>query len=88
MINKTFTGTIGAEIKGAMWTCVVWPESKAVLGTGKAKKVKATVDGYPVQTALLPTGTGAHMLPISKPVLKAINKKLGDTVTITIDDLV
>ena len=86
MINKTFKGTIGVDIGGNTWTCVVWPESKDILGTGKATKVTATVDGHPVQTALMPNGHGAHMLPLSKPVLKAINKQLGDQVTIMIID--
>lgn len=87
MINQTFVGIIGADIKGTTWTCMIWPDSKAVLGTGKATKITGSVDGYPVQTALMPTGAGAHMLPLSKPVLKAINKQLGDQVTVTIDDL-
>ena len=86
MINATFTGKIGTDIKGNLWPCVKWPESKVVLGTGKATKISGSVDGYAIKTALLPTGDGAHMLPISKPVLKAINKQLGDTVTIFIRD--
>ena len=88
MINQTFTGKIGTEVKGTTWTCVVWPGSKEILGTGRATKVTATVDGHPVQTALMPDGNGGHMLPLSKPVLKAIDKKLGDSVTITIIDKV
>lgn len=87
MINKTFSGTIGVEIKGSTWPCVLWPESKEVLGTGKATRVKAAIDSYSVVTALMPSGSGPHMLPISKPVLKAIQKHLGDKVTITIEEL-
>ncbi len=88
MINKTFTGTIGVDVGGSSWTCVNWPESKQVLGTGRATKIKGTVDGHPIQTALMPNGQGIHMLPLSKPVLKTINKQLGDTVTVFIEDIV
>ncbi|HEY2004622.1 MAG TPA: DUF1905 domain-containing protein [Candidatus Saccharimonadia bacterium] len=87
MINKTFTGTIGVEIKGSIWPCVLWSESKEVLGTGKATKVRASVDGNPVITALMPSGSGPHMLPISKPLLKKLHKQIGDSVTVVIVEL-
>lgn len=88
MINHTFTGKIGFEVKGSLWTCVNWPGSKEILGTGKAAKIKGRVDDYPIQIAVLPNGQGDHMLSLSKAVLKKINKQLGDTVTVYIEDTV
>lgn len=86
MINQTFTGKIGFEVKGSVWTCVNWPGSKQILGTGKAVKVSGSVDGHPFQVALLPNGQGDHMLSINKPLLKKLGKQLGDTVTVYIED--
>lgn len=88
MINQTFTGAIGTDVKGTTWTCVNWPGSKDILGTGRAVRVTGTVDGHPIQTALMPNGVGGHMLPLSKPILKTINKQLGDTVTVVSKDKV
>lgn len=88
MINKTFSGKIGFEVKGTVWTCVNLPGSKQLLGTGKATKIKGAVDGFPIQVGLLPNGEGDHMLSLNKEVLKKINKKLGDTVTVVIEDVV
>jgi hypothetical protein len=86
MLNRTFKGIIGKDTGRVDLSCVVWPESRAVLGTGKAVKVTGTVDGYEFQTALLPTGMGPHMLPIKAAIRKAINKKIGDEVEIVIKD--
>jgi hypothetical protein len=88
MINATFTGKIGFEIKGRLWSCVNWPGSKLILGTGKAVKIKGRVDDYPIQIALLPNGQGDHMLSLNKTIIKHLNKHLGDTVTVFIEDTV
>ena len=88
MIDKVFTGIIGLEVKGSIWTCVNWPGSKQILGTGKATKIKGTVDGHPIQIALLPNGQGDHMLSLNKTILKKIDKQLGDAVTVFIEDVV
>lgn len=71
-----------------MWTCVEWPDSVAVLGTGKSVKVNGTVDGLPIPTALMPTGKGSHMISLSKKVLKSLNKQLGDEVEVVVKDRV
>jgi hypothetical protein len=86
MIDKTFKGVIGKDTGKSELPCVVWPESVTVLGTGKAVKVSGTVDGYDFQSALLPTGTGIHMLPIKAAIRKAIKKDMGDEVEIYIKD--
>lgn len=84
MIDKTFKGIIGKDTGKVELNCVTWPESVAVLGTGKAVKVSGTVDSYEFTSALLPTGMGPHMLPIKAEIRKAINKKIGDEVEIYI----
>lgn len=87
MINQTFTGKIGFEAKGSIWTCVNWPGSKQILGIGKAVKVIGSVDGQPIQVALMPNGQGDHMLSLNKPLLKKLGKQLGDTVTVHIEEV-
>jgi hypothetical protein len=84
LIDKTFKGIIGKNTGKVDLNCVAWPESVAVLGTGKAVKVCGTVDGYEFKTALLPTGMGPHMLPIKAEIRKAIKKNMGDEVEIYI----
>lgn len=65
-MDLRFTAPIGVRVKGDVWPCIEIPDSKELLGTGKAVKVAATVDGEPVSVALMPTGAGGHMLSISK----------------------
>lgn len=66
------------------WTCVGWPDSAAVLGTGKTVKVHATVVGLAVEVTLMPTGKGHHMLPLKQETRKKLKKDLGDQVTVCI----
>lgn len=66
------------------WTCVGWPDSVAVLGTGKTVKVHATVDGLAVEVTLMPTGKGHHMLPLKQETRKKLKKDIGDQVTVCI----
>jgi hypothetical protein len=81
-LGTTFTATLGVEVKGELWSCVEIPDSVALLGTGKAVKVVATVDGTPVTAGLLPTGSGGHMLSISAKLRRALGKDLGDEVVV------
>jgi Domain of unknown function (DUF1905) len=83
-IGLGFAGEITKD-KTSGWTCVAWPESVSVLGTGKSVKVTATIDGHEFQATFLPVG-GMHMLPLRAAVLKAIKKQLGDTVEVNIKD--
>ena len=85
-IDVTFTGPIGVDIKGEVWSCVVVPDSVALFGTGKAVKVVARVDDEPVSVALMPTGSGGHMLSISAKLRKRLGKDVGDTVTVHLSE--
>jgi hypothetical protein len=79
-INKTFTVKI--ETKEGGWMFVVWPESVAFFGSTRSVKVRGIMDGVEFQTAFLPWGDGTQFLPVSKKLLKAINKQPGDSVEI------
>ncbi|MCC3271337.1 DUF1905 domain-containing protein [Arthrobacter zhangbolii] len=81
-----FTAPIGMHIKGDVWSCVEIPDSKNLFGTGKAVKVAATVDGEPVRAALMPTGTGGHMLSVSAKLRKKIGKDIGDDVVVSVSE--
>ncbi|MEO7716924.1 MAG: DUF1905 domain-containing protein [Capsulimonas sp.] len=84
MSNAVFTATIAKENKEGGWTFVTWPESVAFLGTGKATKVSAKIGGHEFTVTSLPTGDGTHFLPLSKPVMKAIGKVVGETVEVEV----
>lgn len=79
-----FTAAITKDKKSG-WTCVAWPESVRVLGTGLPVKVTAAVDGHEFQATFLPIG-GMHMLPLRAAILKAIMKQVGDTVEVYLRD--
>lgn len=85
-MDLQFTAPIGVEVKGDVWSCVEVPESKEVFGTGKAVKVAASVDGEPLVVALMPTGSGGHMLSISAKLRKKIGKDVGDDVAVRISE--
>ncbi len=84
MSNATFSATITKENKEGGWTFVTWPESAAYLGSGKATKVMAKIEGHEFAVTCLPTGDGTHFLPLSKVVMKAIGKEVGAAVTVEV----
>jgi hypothetical protein len=81
-LDHTFSAPIGVDVKGEVWSCVELPGSKEFFGTGKSVKVEGTVDGLPLTSAFMPTGTGGHMVSISAKLRKSLGKELGDTVEI------
>lgn len=85
-INSSFEGQIYKEPTSG-WTCVDWPDSKAVLGTGKTVKVNCKVDGLEFPVTLMPSGTGCHMLPLKADIRKKLKKDIGDTVSVVIVSL-
>lgn len=82
-LEHSFTGPIGVDVKGDLWSCVEMPGSVEFFGTGKSVKVDALVDDVQLtNVGLMPTGTGAHMLSISAKLRKQLGKELGDSVTV------
>lgn len=84
MSSATFKANITKETKEGGWTFVTWPESSAYLGTGKATKIMAKIEGHEFAVTSLPTGDGTHFLPLNKAVMKAIGKAIGDTITVEV----
>ena len=85
-IDVTFTGQIGTQIKGDVWSCVEVPNSVELFGTGKAIRVTGRVDDEPVSIALMPTGSGGHMLSISAKLRKRLGKNIGQDVTVHLSE--
>ncbi len=83
-IDVRFTAEITKD-NNSGWTCVEWPESVSVLGTGKSVKVAATIDGHEFRATFLPIG-GMHMLPLRSAIVKALNKQVGDAVEVYLKD--
>lgn len=84
-LDARFDATMEINADKGGWTYVLVPDSVALLRTGRSVKVSGTVDGWPVETSLLPIGGGRHMLPIKADVRRAIAKQAGDEVTVRLE---
>ena len=82
LLDFTFTAPIGLDVKGEVWSCVDMPGSVGYFGTGKSVKVVATVDALAITAAIMPTGTGGHMLSIRAKLRKKLGKEIGDIVAV------
>ena len=82
-LDHTFTARIrNMDDIGVNWYGVILENSAEFFGTGKAVKITGTVDGHPIATAFMPTGSGGHFLPMSAKIRKATGKDLGDEVVV------
>ncbi len=84
MNNASFSGVIISENKKGGWTYVVWSGAADFFGTRKASKVLAKIGSHEFNVTCLPLGDGTHMLPLSKPVMRTIGKKAGDTIVVEV----
>jgi len=78
----TASSTIVVDEHKGGWTYALLPGSRAVLGTGRAVKVRGTVDAVPIEATLMPSGDGAHMLPLRRAIVRALGKAAGDAIAV------
>lgn len=83
--SKSFTATIGVNIKGETWACVEMPESAEFFGTKKSQRADIEVDGLAIPNiGFMVTGRGSHMFSLNAALRKKLGKDIGDTVSVKV----
>jgi bifunctional DNA-binding transcriptional regulator/antitoxin component of YhaV-PrlF toxin-antitoxin module len=81
----TFIAPLESLPNGMDTACIAFPyDVQQIFGTKGQVKVKATFDGHPYRGVLAPMGMPQHIIGVTKEIRKAIGKKTGDRVSVTI----
>lgn len=71
------------------WTYILIPSgiaNKINPGVKKSYRVKGKLDDYIIEkTAMIPMGEGDFIIPVKAPILKAIHKRVGDTLSLQLE---
>jgi len=86
---KAIIQKFGQQGEKTGWTYILIPSGTAKKinpGVKKSYRVKGKLDDYAIEkTAMIPMGEGDFIIPVKAPILKAIRKRVGDTLSVQLE---